>query len=161
MKKIHIIFPLGFLLFLFSCKKEVPIYEVNNEPVNLNTIDKNTLKRQTEFISQAFSDLYGRPIGSNTLDETLICYEAFSDKDMVEDMIIRDMIKAASNKIPEREQIEANIDSFSVVTYKKFYHRTPNELELWNMRNIIQNDTSFGPAMIYYAIMTSDEYKFY
>lgn len=152
---------MGFLISFYSCKKEQVIYEVNNEHVKLNSIDKNTLKRQTEFISQAHADLFGKPIGSNALDESLICYEAFSDKDMVEDLMILDMIRGANSKIPDRDAIELNIDSFTVATYKKFYHRNPNELEIWNIRNLIQSDTTVKPDMIYYSIMTSDEYKFY
>ena len=146
---------------IVSCRKEQPVYEINNEPVNLNTIDKNTLKRQTEFISQAHADLFGKPIGSNALEKALICYGAFSDKELVEDMMIRDLIRAATGKIPERDAIEANVDSFATATYKKFYHRSPNVMELWNLRNMIQQDTTVNPGMIYYAIMTSDEYKFY
>src|SRR4051812_47781645 len=86
----------GLIMLLVSCKKETAIYEVNNEPVKLNTVEKNTLKRETEFISQAYADLFGKPIGSNALNQSLICYAAFSDKDMVQDLIIRDMIRDAS-----------------------------------------------------------------
>lgn len=149
------------ITFFVACQKELPVYEVNNEHVNLNTIDKNALKRQTEFISQAYADLFEKPIKSDFLDETLICYHAFSDYDLVEDMVIRHLIRAAAHKIPERPEIIANIDSFAVATYKKFYHRNPNELELWNIKNMIETDTSVVPDMIYYALMTSDEYKFY
>lgn len=144
-----------------SCKKELPTYGINNEHVNLNSIDKNSLKKQTEFISQAYADLFGKPINSNALEETKVCFNAFSDKEMIEDMIIRDMLRSAKYSIPERIEIESNVDSFTVSVYKRFYHRSPNELELWNIRNIIQTDTSVGPEMIYYAVMTSDEYKFY
>jgi len=155
-----------FCLFVFvalctSCRKEMPVYEINRETVNMNTIDKNTLKRNTEFISQSYADLFGKPIGSNALNRSIICYEAFSDKALVEDMIIRDMIRAAGAYIPLREEIISNVDSFTVASYKKFYHRPPNELEVWNMRNLVQADTALTPGMVYYAIMTSDEYKFY
>lgn len=162
MKKIiFYLIPAFLLMALISCKKELPVYELNNETVKLNSIDKNTLKRQSEFISQAYADLFGKPISNNNLEETLICYKAFSDKELVQDMIIRDMLKEAQGKIPDREDMELNIDSFTVATYKKFFHRRPNELELWSLRNMIQTDTTFGPGVIYYAFMTSEEYKFY
>ncbi len=158
---IHTLAAFMLMAAFSSCRKEQPVYEINNEPVKLNTIDKNTLKRQTEFISQAHADLFGKPIGSSALEKALICYGAFSDKEMVEDMMIRDMIRAATGKIPERDAIESNIDSFATATYKKFYHRSPNVMEQWNLRNLIQQDTTVNPGMIYYSIMTSDEYKFY
>lgn len=149
------------IAFCASCMKDHNIYEVNNEQVKLDNIDKNNIKKELEFISLAHSDLFGTPIPSAELDQTITCYSSFNDKGLVEDMVIRDYLKRWQAKIPLQSEMLGDVDAFTQKTYKKFYHRNPNEYELWYMKNLIQNDTTITPSMIYYAVMTSDEYKFY
>ncbi|HNQ13356.1 MAG TPA: hypothetical protein PKM16_09140 [Bacteroidia bacterium] len=50
------------LMTTSSCKKDLSIYEINEVHVSNSNIDKNGLKKDIEFVSQAYSDLFEKPI---------------------------------------------------------------------------------------------------
>ena len=45
--------------------------------------------------------------------------------------------------------------------YQKFLNRYPNEFELWHMKNVIEENEDITPELVYFAIMTSNEYRYY
>ena len=57
--------------------------------------------------------------------------------------------------------MNTDVNLFVIATYKKFYNREPNEFELWQLTNLIQNDVNTTPELVYYAFMTSNEYRYY
>lgn len=159
-----ICFITAVLLFAVSCKKESPtsyIYGVNTTTVSQDGVSKPNPKSTVEFISIAYSDLFGNTIDLNTLNELGTAYEAFGDKKLIEDLIIRNMLNAQQALIPSQASMSANVPAFIVSTYKKFYNREPNEFELWQFTNLINTDTSITPELVYYAFMTSNEYRYY
>lgn len=159
-------------LFLFvlvsiaitSCKKETNksyIYDVNNVGVAQDGVAKPNVKSTVEFISIAYSDLYGNTIDQTKLTDLGTAYNAFGDKKLIEDLIIRNFLNANGVSIPTIVAMNADVNLFVINTYKKFYNREPNEFELWQMKSLIQSDVNTTPELVYYAFMTSNEYRYY
>lgn len=160
----------GFVFLLMAafgiggCKKDPPksyIYGVNGMSVTQDGVAKPNVKSTVEFISIAYSDLFGNTIDQNTLTELGTAYMAFGDKKLIEDLIIRNFLNAQGASIPTVTEMNTDVPLFIVNTYKKFYNREPNEFELWQFTNLINSDTNITPELVYYAFMTSNEYRYY
>jgi hypothetical protein len=149
------------MLFCISCREPEYIYELNNEVVSSSGIEKKNLKSESEFISIGYSDLFDKPISSSELEETKACFESVNDKEIIRDMYIRDLIKRNNTNIPSNNEMRSDAGEFVINAYKKLFHRNPNEYELWYMTNLVNTDTSYSAKMIYYAMMSSEEYKYY
>lgn len=162
MKRIttYLIAAVAIAMLFGACKKEY-IYEVNEVDVNQNSANKNSVKSTTEFVSIAYTDIYGSTIPQNYLDQLSLAYLAFGDKKLIEDIIIKNMLNAPGVQLPTQTQMQADIDGFVTTAYKKFYNRLPSEYELWQMREFIAADTQVTPELVYYAFLTSDEYRYY
>lgn len=151
------------ILVFVSCKKEKEtsyVYDVNDVSVTQNSSNKSTVKTTTEFASIAYSDLFGATIGSDELAEINLAYAGFGDKKLIEELIIRNFLKKATG-LPSNASMRADVNTFVNDTYKKFFNRSPNEMERWNLVNMINNDVSITPEMVYYSAMTSNEYRYY
>ena len=160
----------GLLSVLFAialatgCKKDPPksyIYGVNDVGVTQEGVSKPNVKSTVEFISIAYSDLFGNTIDQSTLTDLGTAYVAFGDRKLIEDLIIRNFLNAQGVAIPTVAQMNADVPLFIVNTYKKFYNRVPNEFELWQFTNLISSDSNITPELVYYAFMTSNEYRYY
>ena len=76
MRKLIFIFS---ILLLFSCKKEKNVtYQLNDVTIENNTANKDHLKSTTEFISIAYSDIFGTVISTNKLADLTTIYKAAS-----------------------------------------------------------------------------------
>lgn len=154
----------AFVVFTSSCKKEAPttyIYGVNGVGVTQDGVSKPNVKSTVEFISIAYSDLFGNTINQATLTDLGTAYVAFADRKLIEDMIIRNFLNTPGIDIPTLTDMNANVPTFIINSYKKFYNREPNEFELWQMENLIEGDAAITPELVYYAFMTSNEYRYY
>ncbi|MEO8149154.1 MAG: hypothetical protein ABI723_16025 [Bacteroidia bacterium] len=150
------------LFTLQSCTKEkVTSYEVNPVTVKQDGSAKQHVKTTLEFISIAYSDLYGTAITSDVLQKLNIAYSSFGDKKLIEDMIIRNFLNSPSIKIPTKAQMKNDVPKFVTDTYKKLYNRTPNEFENYFITKMINNDITITPELVYYSMMTSNEYRYY
>lgn len=164
MKSSKILF---FLLFpfLFSCtKKEIEkryVYGVDSVTIREPGTDKPSVKTTTEFISIAFTDLFGTPISNSTLIKLSNAYSSFGDKKLVEDMIIRNFLNTSTVSIPSETTMRGDVGKFVTDCYKKFYNRYPTEYEKWFMSDLVNKDTSIKPEQIYYSFLTSNEYRYY
>ncbi|MES2593109.1 MAG: hypothetical protein V4608_14595 [Bacteroidota bacterium] len=151
-------------LAITGCKKEPKksyVYGVNNVNVTQDGVAKPNVKSTVEFISIAYSDLFGNTINLATLTDLGTAYDAFGDKKLIEDLIIRNFLNAPGVSIPSTAAMNADVPLFAVNTYKKFYNREPNEFELWQLTNLINTDANTTPELVYYAFMTSNEYRYY
>lgn len=161
----HIPFLFASLLIIgaFSgCQKEKNIiYDVNDVNVNKPDANKDYVKSLAEFISIAFTDLFGQNITQAQLQTLAVPYSGFGDLKLIEDMIIKNFLNSPSVIVPTDSEMRANVDQFLMDTYQKFFNRLPNEFELWHMRNLINENSDVTPELIYYAIMTSNEYRYY
>lgn len=151
------------VFFLWACKptENIYLYEVNDVSVTQSGIDKKNPKSDLEFISLAYSDLFGKTIPENSLQSMVLAYNAMGDKALIADLIIRNMLNSPEADVPTNQEMRADVEGFIVATFKKFYVREPGEYELWYFRSLIDGDSQITPEIIYYAFLTSDEYRFY
>jgi hypothetical protein len=164
MPAFYIIKYIGIFLFVVlfaSCKKEITyIYEVNDVNVSQTDINKENTKSVVEFISIAYSDIFGTTISQKDLEELSSTYDSFGDLKLMEDLIVRNFLNQ-SNSIPSDQEMRADIDEFVKDTYHKLLNRDPNEFESWYLNDLIENDADITPELVYYGILTSDEYRTY
>ncbi len=145
-----------------GCQAEdVYLYEVNTVNVVQSGAEKVNQKSDLEFLSLAYSDLFGSTIPAQELNRVVVAYESMGDKSLVADMIIRNLLNSPGVQIPSASSMRANPDQFITDTYRKFFIREPGEYERWYLRQLITEDPDMTPEMIYYAFLTSAEYRYY
>jgi len=149
------------LHLLVGCKEEEgqTLFQVQEVPIVQEGVKKPNIKTTIEFISIAYSDLFGKTLDSRQLNDLATSYASFGDKKLIEDLIIKNFLKDPEVNIPSEVSMRSDVQAFVMVTYQKFYNRDPNEFELWHMIQEIEEDKSFNPEIIYYAFMTSNEYR--
>lgn len=162
LKKVKILILVLICLGIASCKKDVSyVYDVDDTTVSQPGVSKPNVKNTLEFISIAYSDLFGTTIGAGELTDLSLCYLAFGDKKFIEDLIIRNFLNKPGVVIPTQATMTADVSAFVHATYRKFYNRDPNEFEKWQVVNYINSNSTVTPELIYYSFMTSDEYRYY
>lgn len=145
-----------------SCKKEKTfLYDVDTVNINSGGGIKGNVKSTTEFISIAYADLKGSNISTTELQNLSTVYDAFGDKKLIEDRIIRKFINDPGSIIPMTVSVNGDTTKFIVNTYKKFYNREPNEFEKYYLKEELRTNTSYNALIVYYSMMTSDEYRYY
>jgi hypothetical protein len=153
-----------FLLLAASftaCMEPEPIYEVEPILVEVQGGQKKAVKTDRQFVSGAFADVMKKQITTSELDEAIYCYDANSDKEMIRDMIIRDLLKRTAAVIPSVSEMRNDPEKFVGDTYRRFYKRDPSDLERWTVQNQIEQDTSIHPVMVYYVFMSAEEYSYF
>jgi len=151
------------LILISSCSKTdtLYLYEVNEVEVTKPGVDKKSLKSDLEFISLAYSDLFRTTLTENQLLTLVTGYNAVGDKGLIADVIIRNFLNNSSADVPSVQEMNADVSAFITATYHRFYVREPGEYELWYFENLIANDSEITPEIIYYAFLTSDEYRYF
>jgi hypothetical protein len=156
------IYILIIFISLLSCTEEKKYqYEVNPVTVSKNNGEKNNRKSTTEFISIAYSDLFGTSIPQTRLINLSIAYSSFGDLKVIEERIIKNLLNDSNVVIPTSPSVGGDTMLFVSNTYKKFFNREPNEFEKHYWKELISTNSDVNPSTIYYAMMTSDEYRFY
>lgn len=150
-----------FLLpFLASCEESGNvIFEVQDVAIKQEGIEKPNIKTNIEFISIAYSDLIGKGITSNELAQLSVSYESFGDAKTIEDLIIRNFLNRPDALIPSEVEMRGDVNKFVIDTYRKFFNRDPNEFEQWFLSTEIGKNQDLSPEVVYYGIMTSNEYR--
>ena len=153
---------LFLVVILSGCKKEY-IYQFEVDDVNVTQPGavKPNVKTDIEFISVAYTDLFGTLIPQNELDDLALAYSAFGDKKVIIDMIILNFLNDSAVDVPTEAEMDADVDAFVENTYQKFYVRQPTEFEKWFVRDKIQSNPDLTPELVYYAFLTSNEYRYY
>ncbi len=150
------------VLLTFSCKKELTNeYELNPVQLENSSGNKTNLKSDLQFISIAYSDLFGKQIGSVQLNKLINGYASIGDKALIIDRIILNFLNSPGVLIPSNTEMRANPDGFISAAFNKLLVREPSEMEIWFLKNIINANNSISAGHIYYVIMTSNEYRFY
>jgi hypothetical protein len=150
------------LLALSGCKKEkIYTYGVDEVTVEQPGASKPTVKSDFELISIAYTDLFGTTIPPDKLQEAAISYQAFGDKRLVIDMLILNYLNDPSVILPSDASMRADLDAFVDATFRKFFVREPSAFERWYVADLIAKDATLTPNLVYYAFMTSNEYRFY
>ena len=158
MKKVIFLFS---ILILFSCKKEKQVFHVHNVNIEQNTANKDHLKSTTEFISIAHYHIFNDIIPTPKLSDLSTIYSSFGDKKLIGEMIIKNFLNDAGVDIPSDSLMRTDLNVFITQTYKKLYNRTPDENELWFIANMIEKDSDLTAEIIYFSLMTANEYRHY
>lgn len=151
------------LIVLSSCKRDPSyIFEVNDVTVTASTGEKNRLKTDIEFVSIAHTDIFGSNISSNNLENIVTTYKSFGDKSLTIEMIIRKFIDDGGTNITAIDRSsKTSIESFVINTYKKLYNREPDAFEKWYLSDLIANDDVINAEIVYFSMMTANEYRYY
>lgn len=152
---------IGVLLSCTKEKQQINKYVLGEIPAEGYFPGKSNLKTDLQFISIAYSDLFGEQISGTRLNRLMDGYNSLGDKQIIIDRILRNLLKDPAVLIPTSEDMRGNIGNFTRDTYRRFLVRQPNESEFALMTKMIQTQTDLTPADIYYAFMTSEEYKYY
>lgn len=150
------------VLALGSCKKElIYTYEVNDVDVAQPGAVKPNVKSDLEVLSIAYSDLFGATIPSDELEALALSYQSFGDKAQVMDMVILNFLNDPNVQIPTDAAMRSDVEAFVDASYRKFFVREPSAFERWFVSDLIRKDAGLTPDLVYYAFMTSVEYRFY
>lgn len=161
MRKLLVI-SISCLLLLAACSKnEDVVFGVNDVNLYQNSGQKDNQKSAAEFISIAYADIFQTTVTSNVLERLSIPYVAFGDNKLIEDVIIRNMLNNPNAILPTDPQMRADVANFIEETYQRFYNRNPDAFEAWQMEEFIMQDPDLTVELIYYAFMTSEEYRYY
>ena len=150
------------VVFFASCEKESDIiYGVNDVEVTRPTGAKGSQKSLTEFISIAYADIFEANISQDQLIGLSTPYAGFGDLKYIEDLIIRNFLNNPNAQVPTSQSMRNDVNRFVTETYQRFYNRNPNEYELWFMKNLVDDNADITPELVYYSMMTSNEYRYY
>ena len=53
------------------------------------------------------------------------------------------------------------VGQFVQETYETIFNRTPNAFEKWYLTDYIYSHQEIDAKMVYYSLMTSNEYRYY
>jgi len=151
-----------FGLGLISCKKEIDAkYEINPVKVIDDDLIKTKQKSPKQFASILYTDIYNRAISIDLLASTERVIESVGDKYLVNEMIISNYMNTDDKVLPTDQEMRANIDSFIVDTYLKFFLRNPNQMERSFFKSYIESNPNVTVELVYTAFVSSDEYLYY
>ena len=161
MKKLFFI-PLILLLATSACKDEKRyIYEVEEQEIYQSANEKRNLKTTTQFISIAYNDLFGANITNQQLQQFDVALQSFGDKNVTQEMIVKNLINRGGTQIPADLAMRADVAAFVEQTYLRVYNRKPNEFEAWKLKDLVEKNADVTAKMVYFSLMTSEEYKYY
>jgi len=152
-----------------SCKKNVlektvydnVIYQVDTVNLYSSNADKTKQKSAEQFISILFSNLTTETIPSDDLNNIAEVSYSFGDNGLMNTMLLENFLGNPGIDIPTDDEMRDNIEQFVVDTYLKFYLRQPDEYEKYYFINLISQDASITPEMVYASFAQSNEYLFY
>jgi hypothetical protein len=145
-----------------SCNKERDvIYGVNEVPAIPANAEKNKLKSPAQYLAILHANLFQQALSSGEMVELTDVIEAFGDKSLIHEVIISNFMNKPGVILPPDSLMRANLDSFIVETYTRFFVRPPSELEKEYFRNYLQSHENVTPELVYMAFSLADEYQFY
>ena len=150
------------ILFTFnSCKKEDPIYDVNQTQSTSYNANKNKLKSPAQYISILYANLFQQALAVSELVEITRCIESVGDKEIVHEVIISNFMNKEDVTIPSDSLMRADLNLFIEETYKRFYVRDVTEAEREYFLNFFESHPDVSSEMVYTAFSLSNEYQFY
>lgn len=136
------------------------MYEI--APVNVRQSgEKGHLKSDLQFISIAYSDLFGKQISTAELNALISGYKAVGDKPLIIDLIVRNLLVKPGIVTINQATMQADPEAFIKGAFERFFIREPTEMETWFFTNLINENQQFLPEDIYYALMRAEEYRYY
>jgi hypothetical protein len=161
-KRVFILLVCLLVTGMYSCTKEKDfLYQVNTVQVQSTGSGKNTAKSTTEFITIAWADLFSSQIPQQQLLKWSVLYDAFGDKKLIEDRILLNMLSVSGSVIPAVPSVNGDTAEFIQQTYKRLYNRDADAFEVYYLKEQIRLNPAFTPRVVWYSLMTSDEYRYY
>jgi hypothetical protein len=157
---------IAIALFVFvgttSCKKKKEyVYEITPVTAKKESRNKNSIKTPNEFISLAYSDLFGVSIASKKLLLLNEGYTLFGDKKYVESIIIRNLLNDPQLQLISTQNMRANPKDFVTKAYKTLFAREVTEYELQYLTNYINTTPTLTSKLFYHSLLSSNEYRYY
>ena len=160
MRKLHVIF--SIILFSFvSCKKEEPIYDVNQIQSTSYNANKDKLKSPAQYISILYANLFQKALSANELVEITRCIESIGDKQVAHEIVLSNFMNEPDVIIPSDSLMRADLDLFLEETYKRFFVRDITEAEREFFLNYLNTNPNVSSEMVYMSFALSNEYQFY
>ena len=147
-------------VLLGACTQEY-IYELEPVQVVQSGSEKPNRKNSVEFISIAYADVFSSSISQAELNKLSVAHRSFGDKELIEDELIKNFLNEPTANVPSKAEMLADVDQFIKDSYLRFYNREPSNYELWFLNKTISENTDINPELIYYSMMTAEEYRFY
>lgn len=145
-----------------SCKKEVVTqYEINEVTLYASASEKKNLKSDEQFLSIMYTDITRQSISNDELSSMVRAYTSMGDKTLVIDVLTKSLLTLPQAEIADKDDMRKDVEGFIEETFKRFYIRKPTAQESWFLANQIEGDKDIGPIDIYYALLVSDEYRYY
>ena len=154
------IFLISFLL-LFSCNKEVPVYQLNQINSSSYNANKNKLKSTMQYISILYANLFQTALSSNELVEITNCIESIGDKEVAHEIVLSNFMNSQQVLIPSDSLMRSDLNHFIEETYKRFYVRDITEAERKFFIDFFESNPNVSSEMVYMAFALSNEYQFY
>jgi hypothetical protein len=137
------------------------LYEVNPVAVQSPGSIKSNAKSTVEFLTIAWADLFGTQIPQQELSKLNTVYVSFGDKKMIEDRILLNFLSKSGLQIPAQTNVAGDTTLYINNTYKKLFNRDANAFEKYYLKEQIRLNASMSSKVIWYALMTSNEYRYY
>ena len=160
MKK-NILLLLIVFFSIAACKKDEPIYEINQLQSHSYNANKNKLKSASQYISILYANLFQKALSPNELVEITRCIESVGDKGLVHEVVLSNFMNKEGVIIPSDSLMRADLDLFIEETYKRFYVRDITEAEREYFLNFFASHPDVSSEMVYMAFSLSNEYQFY
>ena len=149
------------VLIFSSCAKDEPIYDINQIQSNSYNANKTKLKTPGQYISILYANLFQQALSANELVEITRCIESVGDKEIVHEVIISNFMNKEDVTIPSDSLMRADLNSFIVEAYKRFYVRNITEAEREYFLIFFESHPNISSEMVYTAFSLSNEYQFY
>lgn len=145
-----------------GCKKEqIVAYELPDQKVSTLNAPKNNLKSDQEFISILYTDLFSVSMPNAVLNDVTNASQSFGDKAVITDLLFRNYLNQSGLDIPDSTTMRTDPELFVKKAYRKLLVRDPDAQEVWFLKKMITENADLTPQSIYYALATSNEYRFY
>lgn len=145
-----------------ACNKDaVTRYELEDVNLYSSASDKKNLKSDEQFISIMYTDIFERSISNSQLVTMNEAYTSMGDKSLIIDILIKSLLTDQGASIPTLSEMKSKPEEFVQNTYTRFLVRLPSKQEEWFLVNQIESNNKLEPIDIYYAMLTSEEYRYY
>ena len=150
------------ILLLGSCKRETHVtFGVEEANLYEDKALKTKSKNEAVYISVLYTNLYQTPISPSQLYKTQAVIYSIGDRNVANEMVLSNYFNTQGLTIPSNAEMRADIESFVVETYKRFFLRYPSEGEKTWMIQYITRNSQLSVEMIYTGFAASDEYQYY
>ena len=117
---------LSFLIFIIlfsSCKKDDPVYSINQIQANAYNANKTKLKSPSQFISILYANLFQKALSANELVEITRCIESVGDKELVHEVVISNFMNRNGVTLPSDSLMRADLEAF-IEEYDKHHNES-------------------------------------